>query len=113
MRLSEYLDRTDETAVYPEQNTGSPLALAYVGLGLAGESGEVADKIKKILRDRGGNPTEEDIDKIQAELGDVMWYWIRLHRELGIVPEFTMYLNLRKLQGRKERGTLGGSGDDR
>jgi NTP pyrophosphatase (non-canonical NTP hydrolase) len=110
---SEFLSETDKTAVYPEQNTGSALALAYVALGLAGEAGEVAEKIKKILRDSGGVVTDQHRAVIQKELGDVSWYWARLHRELGIDPDQTFQGNLEKLLARKERGTLGGSGDDR
>jgi len=77
-------------------------------LGLVGEAGEVAEKIKKIIRD--GN---KDLDAIQKELGDVIFYWTALHGALGLDPESTIEKNVEKLSARKERGTIQGSGDSR
>ena len=77
-------------------------------LGLVGEAGEVAEKIKKYIRD--GN---KDLDAIQKELGDVIFYWTALHGALGLDPERTITKNVGKLSSRKERGTIQGSGDDR
>ena len=77
-------------------------------LGLVGEAGEVAEKIKKKLRD--GNI---DIQGLQKELGDVIFYWYALHGALGLDPEETIKMNKEKLNSRKQRGTLQGNGDNR
>ena len=77
-------------------------------LGLVGEAGEVAEKIKKIVRD--GNT---DLEAVQKELGDVIFYWTALHGALGLDPEDTIGRNIDKLSARKERGTIRGNGDNR
>ena len=77
-------------------------------LGLVGEAGEVAEKIKKVIRD--GNT---DLQGLQKELGDVIFYWHALHGALGLDPEETIKMNVTKLNSRKERGTLQGNGDNR
>lgn len=77
-------------------------------LGLVGEAGEVAEKIKKKVRD--GNI---DIQGLQKELGDVIFYWYALHGALGLDPEETIKMNKEKLNSRKQRGTLQGNGDNR
>jgi NTP pyrophosphatase (non-canonical NTP hydrolase) len=77
-------------------------------LGLVGEAGEVAEKIKKKVRD--GNI---DLQGLQKELGDVIFYWYALHGALGLDPETTKSMNKEKLTSRKERGTLQGNGDNR
>ena len=91
------------TAIYKQQHK-----ILYPALGLAGEAGEVADKVKKILRD--GNYDNEAIAK---ELSDVLWYAAVLAHDLGYQLSEIAEMNLKKLQSRKERGVLGGSGDDR
>lgn len=82
--------------------------LAIMSLGLAGETGEVIEKIKKILRD--GTYDEDNIIK---ELGDVVYYWARLCRFFGKQPSEVIAANVRKLESRKSRGVLRGSGDNR
>ena len=77
-------------------------------LGLVGEAGEVAEKIKKKVRD--GNI---DIQGLQKELGDVIFYWYALHGALGLDPEETIKMNKEKLSSRKERGVIQGNGDNR
>lgn len=103
---------TDATAIYPEAGEGTKLALAYVGLGL-GEVGEVQGKLKKVIRDDEGLLTPEKREAICAEIGDVLWYCARLATELGCSLESIANDNLQKLLGRKERGTISGSGDQR
>lgn len=112
LSFQAYQDRTEETAIYPEAGTGSIIALSYVGLGL-GEAGEVQGKIKKIIRDANGSPDRERLEAIAAELGDVLWYVARLAKEAGYSLEAIAQHNLDKLASRKERGVLGGSGDNR
>jgi NTP pyrophosphatase (non-canonical NTP hydrolase) len=113
MNFDGYQLGTDKTAVYPGAGTGSAEALAYVALGLAGEAGEVANKIKKIIRDNGGKVTDEVAKAVQAELGDVLWYVARAATETGAYLSSVAEENAAKLAGRKARGTLGGSGDER
>lgn len=105
-----YQVATRETAVYPHSDTGDPEALSYCALGLVGEAGEVANKVKKILRD---GDTAELRTAIRGELGDVLWYAARLADELGVSLTTVAADNLDKLRDRKARGVLGGSGDNR
>jgi NTP pyrophosphatase (non-canonical NTP hydrolase) len=85
----------------------------YPTLGLSGEVGEVAEKVKKIIRDGDGTLTDPDRDKIALELSDVCWYLAVLAFELDYTLEEVMQMNLDKLNSRKERGVLSGSGDNR
>ena len=78
-------------------------------LGLVGEAGEVAEKIKKKVRGDG----HLDLDAVQKELGDVVFYWYALHGALGLKPSDTIQMNVNKLSSRKERGVIQGSGDNR
>ena len=112
MNFSFYQTKVAETAIYPESGTGSPLALSYVGLGL-GEAGEVQGKIKKILRDQGGKIDDGNRVAIMKELGDLLWYVARAASELSLDLDAVAYQNLEKLADRRERGVLGGSGDER
>ena len=82
-------------------------------LGLAGEAGEVADKVKKIVRDKKGKITDEDRLEIAKELGDVMWYVAGISRYLNIPLSEVAQMNLDKLESRLQRGKIGGSGDNR
>lgn len=112
LTFSDYQDATKETAIYPEAGTGSVLALAYVGLGL-GETGEVQGKLKKVIRDNNGHLTDEVREALIGELGDVLWYAARLADELDVELDLVAQENINKLLSRKERGVLGGSGDNR
>ncbi len=109
LTFNEYQRRAAETAKYP--NVGSnPI---YPTLGLAGEAGEVCEKVKKVIRDQDGQFDEAAILAIQKELGDVLWYVARVAAELGLDMEQVAAVNLDKLASRKERGQLSGSGDNR
>jgi len=109
----EYQLATAETAIYPGALEGNVDALSYVVLGLTGEAGEIANKTKKIIRDKGGAITDEDRREISKEIGDVLWYLTRLADELGDSIENIAYNNAAKLRSRKERGVISGSGDNR
>ncbi len=87
--------------------------LNYFTLGLVGEAGEIANKVKKIIRDNEGEVTEEQKTKLAAELGDIAWYFVGLCRLLGVKPSSVLAGNINKLFDRKERGVIGGSGDNR
>lgn len=104
---------TADTAVYPGALEGNADALSYVALGLVGEAGEVANKVKKILRDKGGTVTDEDRTELSKEVGDVLWYLTRFADEIGYALEDIAQKNVEKLRSRKERGVISGSGDNR
>ena len=108
MHLNDYLDATNQTAIYPESGTGSDLELYYLSLGLTSEAGEVAGKIKKLIRDG-----KLDIGNLAYELGDCFWYLARLCDAIGYEPEDVLTININKLLKRKETNTLQGSGDYR
>ncbi len=109
MDLNEYQDKSKETARYP--NVGNnPI---YPTLGLSGEAGEVADKVKKVLRDNDGVFGNEVKEQIKLELGDVLWYVAQLSTELGLNLEEVAESNLEKLLSRSDRGKIKGSGDYR
>lgn len=110
LSANDYQEFTAETALYPEAGTGSVNELMYAALGLSGEAGEIANNIKKLYRD-GDNDALRD--KTKKELGDVLWYAARLATALDITLSDAMETNKAKLLSRKERGVIGGSGDDR
>lgn len=108
MELSEYQQLAKRTAEYPRGSW-----LHYPALGLAGEAGEVAEHVKKAIRDNGGEVTPERRQAIAKELGDVLWYVAALATELGLDLDEIAQGNLEKLLSRQRRGVLSGSGDDR
>lgn len=108
MTFDAYQQEARKTALYPEA-----YRLIYPTLGLAGEAGELANKVKKVLRDQGGEVTEEIRKALLAELGDVLWYVAQVATDLGASLEAVAQANLEKLRSRQERGKLGGSGDTR
>jgi len=112
MDLDAYQEQAGSTAIYPERGTGSPLALAYVALGL-GEAGEVQGKVKKILRDDRGLLLPGRRETLIEELGDVLWYVAAMATELQVPLSEVAERNLSKLSSRAERGALTGSGDHR
>jgi NTP pyrophosphatase (non-canonical NTP hydrolase) len=109
--FSEYQKAAAKTAIYPDR--GKPVGLMYAALGAAGEGGEIADKVKKLWRDHGAELTPEFIDALDGEIGDELWYLAEIathiQRDLGEIAA----RNIAKLYSRKERGVLGGSGDNR
>jgi NTP pyrophosphatase (non-canonical NTP hydrolase) len=109
MLLNEYQEAALDTAVYPDQGAN----FAYPALGLAGEAGEVADKLKKVIRDNGGVLTDPVRDAVAKELGDVLWYVSVLAHEMDYSLEEIAQTNLDKLASRQERGVIAGSGDNR
>lgn len=108
MNISDYQDQATKTAIYNDADV-----IIYPSLGLLSEAGEVAGKVKKVLRDRNGNFSPEDRWAIADELGDVLWYVAALCYDLGTPMELVARRNLDKLNSRLTRGVLGGSGDNR
>jgi NTP pyrophosphatase (non-canonical NTP hydrolase) len=113
MTLEDYSKQAISTLTTDhEYGEFSPQLLAQV-LGLAGESGEFADKIKKIIRDNHGNISKEARVELLKELGDVLWYVNALSTLLGSDLESVAKNNLEKILSRKARGVTKGSGDNR
>ena len=111
LTMNDYQHTAGSTAVYPGQ--GAMGGLMYATLGLTGEAGEIANKVKKIHRDKGGVLDAADRTSIAKELGDVLWYVAQLAFELGYSLDDVATANLEKLAARANAGTLQGSGDDR
>ena len=109
MQLSDYQQRSRATAVYPDAGDN----LVYPALGLCGEAGECAEKVKKAIRDDGGVLSDERRAALAAELGDVLWYVAQLATEAGLDLDEIAGENLAKLLSRRDRGVLQGSGDAR
>ena len=108
MTLNEYQKKALETAVYPQE-----YKITYPSLGMNGEAGEVADKVKKVIRDNGGVFTNENRYEIAKEIGDVLWYCATLTNDIGFDLETIGQMNYNKLHSRQVRGVIGGSGDNR
>lgn len=108
MTFEEYQEKAVSLAIY-----GAGNKVTYPSLGLAGETGEVCEKVKKIFRDQDGVVTDQNRTELEKELGDVLWYLSALSRDLGLSLENVAQANLDKLFSRKERGVLQGSGDNR
>lgn len=111
MSFNAYQDFVKSMKVYPEK-----YAVAYPALGLAGESGEIAEKVKKWLRGDEGQEGEA-YDKLRQdlllEMGDPLWYIASLADDLGFTLQQVVDANISKLSSRKERGVIKGSGDNR
>ena len=109
MDFEEYQKLVKKTAIYPEVGK----SYVYPTLGLVGEAGEIAEKVKKIFRDNDGVLDEERRQMLKKELGDVLWYLAQLSTELGISFDEVASYNIEKLASRQQRGTLHGDGDNR
>lgn len=108
MTLNEYQQHALETAIYPENRK-----IIYPTLGLTGEAGEVADKVKKVIRDGHEEFTDEKRLEIVKEIGDVLWYCATLSRDLGYDLDEVARMNVEKLRSRMQRHLISGSGDNR
>lgn len=111
MNTEEYEDVTSTMAIYPGE--GTTLGLTYTALGLAGEAGEFADKVKKVLRDANGEIDPPRRFAMLQELGDVAWYLAACARELNSTLGEVMEQNATKLLSRRDRDVLNGDGDYR
>ena len=106
--LDMYQQVAKTTAIYPREQ-----AIIYPTLGLTGEAGEVANKVKKIIRDGSNSKDEKLVSEIKAEIGDCLWYISVLADDIGCKLSDIANANLVKLANRKEKGTIHGSGDKR
>jgi NTP pyrophosphatase (non-canonical NTP hydrolase) len=114
MTFDEYQEKAKGTNLTPGKFDGL-LTISFMDkvLGLVGESGEFADKVKKILRDKNAELSEEDRQELVKELGDVLWYVALLADNFGVGLEKVAEINIEKLSSRKNRGKLAGKGDNR
>lgn len=111
MDFSDYSVSAARTATYPKR--GEFVGLLYTVLGLAGEAGELANKVKKIMRDNNFTIDKDTREGLLEELGDILWYADRTAVELNSTLSEVAVRNNEKLMSRLKRGTLNGSGDYR
>lgn len=109
MDFNSYQKRTRKNAIYPDKDNN----FVYPALRIAGEAGEVSEKVKKILRDNGGRVSKRGKEEIAKELGDILWYIAQLATELDLSLNEIARLNIKKTESRKKRNKLKGSGDNR
>jgi len=108
MQFEDYQRLASVTAIYPNKGNN----LYYPALGL-GESGEVQNKVKKVMRDHNGIVSEEYRKEISKELGDILWYIAAMCEELGIDMDDVAQDNIDKLYKRMRENKLKGDGDNR
>lgn len=115
MNLNDYQKQAMKTDILGKGPKVKVTDSAYIAkvLGLVGEAGEVAEKYKKIIRDKAGVVSVEDKEQLKKELGDVLWYIAALSHYLGLPLEEVATTNIEKLSSRQQRGTLSGKGDER
>ena len=110
MEINEYQKIASSTAIFEHDNVDE---LIYTALGLAGETGEVVEKIKKIYRNDHGNISEEKREDLKKELGDILWYLSQMARVLDIELSEVAEKNIEKIKDREKRNVLASEGDDR
>ena len=106
LTFNDYQKTAKETAIYKD-------GIFYPVLGLCGESGEVADKIKKIYRDNNGIISEDNKEQLVKEMGDVLWYLANMATDLNVTLEDVARKNLEKIQIRQQKNLIHGEGDNR
>ena len=109
MTFEEYQKLSRKTAIYPDKGNN----FIYPTLGLTGEAGEVAEKIKKVLRDDKGIIDDSRKQEIKKELGDVLWYLSQIATELHLSLNDVADSNIKKVNSRQERNKISGGGDNR
>lgn len=110
MDLNEYQKEASKTAGFENLKIDP---IIYLALGLAGESGEVVEKLKKIIRNDGGEISNEKREDLVKEIGDVLWYLSQMAGVLGVPFEEVAKANIEKLASRQKRGVICSEGDNR
>lgn len=113
LTLNDYQNAALKTAKFPSIGDSDIGKILYPTLGLSGEAGEFAEKVKKALRDDNGTISEDKHALMVKELGDVMWYVAILANRLGVTLNEVAKINIDKLRDRNNRNVIGGSGDER
>ena len=108
MDIGEYQKQAQAFMIYPEDKK-----ITYPILGLVSEAGEVADKYKKIIRDKNGQMTDEDRTEMLKEIGDVLWYLAAVCTDINMPLHQAALMNIQKLNSRLSRNVIQGSGDNR
>ena len=111
MDFNEYEEKASDTAIFNDRSL--EYKLMFLGLGVTGEAGEIAEKIKKIMRNDNGIVSDEKREGIKKEIGDVLWYLSQLSRTLGFSFEEAAQGNIAKIMDRKVRDAIKSEGDDR
>ncbi len=111
--MNEYQEKAKEYDLFRATGNYNTVAFIEKVLGLVGEAGETADKIKKVLRDKEGIIDEHDKQEIAKELGDVLWYIANIARYLDVSLDDVARMNIDKLESRKQRNLISGEGDNR
>ena len=106
-------DEYQRAAMCTARDKNAPDEFMHLVLGLVGEAGEIAEKVKKLVRDKNSDLAQLDCDDMAAELGDVLWYTAVLANFLGLSLDDVAQRNVDKLADRQRRAVLGGSGDNR
>lgn len=109
MTFEEYQKLSRKTAIYPDKDNN----FIYPTLGLTGEAGEVAEKIKRVLTENNGVVDDLKRQEIKKELGDVLWYLSQIATELDLSLDDIATFNVEKISSRQERNKLSGDGDNR
>ena len=113
MEFNEYQKKATKYDFFEATDNLREIGFIEKVLGLTGEAGETADKIKKILRDKDGLGSDEDRVSIIKELGDTLWYLAAISRYLGVPLSEVASRNIQKLESRYQRNKLHGEGDER
>lgn len=113
MKFNDYQEKAAKYDLFEAVSDFREVGFIEKVLGLTGEAGETADKIKKILRDKDGAISDEDRESIAKELGDVLWYIAAIARYLGVELSEVAKGNIDKLESRYQRDKLHGAGDER
>ena len=110
MTFDEYQKQAATTSTIDPNSVTAPY---YFALGLTGKAGEVAEKLKKVIRNHDGDISQLDMTEFKKELGDVLWYIAMMSRQVGLSLEDVAATNLAKLADRKERDVIKSTGDNR
>lgn len=111
MDFDEYQKLATRTATF--EGKQKEYQMLYLGLGITGEAGEIAEKLKKTLRNNDGELTDEIREGLKKEIGDVLWYLSQLSRVLGFNFSEAAQANIKKLEDRAARGVIKSTGDNR
>lgn len=110
MTFDEYQKKAKTTSTIDPKSVTAPY---YFALGLNGEAGEIAEKMKKIIRNHDNDMTQLDLEDFKKELGDVLWYIAMMSSQVGLSLEDVAKTNLTKLADRKARNVIKSTGDNR
>lgn len=107
------LDDYQKLALRTAADRSKKNELFHLVLGLVGETGEIAEKMKKWVRDDNSDESKLDVDDLKKELGDVLWYTAVLAHYFDLSLDDIAAKNIAKLADRQQRNVLHGAGDAR